>query len=136
MTASGLENFRSTAERALSAGGLHVTMGSQLWDTYRCTFPQHVTPRARAAADEVKVVACYLPLMGQQSAMHRVWEMSVLAAGAGGEKQPERVRGMFHRQLQVPLEQGPATMDAYKEWTANGEVKRVGRPLTECAVTA
>ena len=48
--------------------------------------------------------------------------MSVLEAGAGGDKQPDRVRSVFHRQLQVPLEQGPATMDAYKAYNAATEV--------------
>ena len=53
----------------------------------------------------------------------RNWEQnSVLAAGGGGAKQSERVRSLFHRQLQVPLTQGPAAMAAYKEWEAGGDV--------------
>ena len=61
--------------------------------------------------------------------------MSALAAGAGGDKQSERVRGLFHRQLQVPLEQGPATMAAYTEWTAGCDVSRIlARLIVECAV--
>ena len=135
MSAGGLETFRSTAERALSAGGLHVTMGSRLWDTYRCTLAQHSHPCAHAAADKAKVVSCDKPLTGRHLAMYRAWEMSLLAAGAGGDKQSERVRSVFHRQLQVPLEQGPATMAAYNDWTPDGEVTTVGRALTEAPVS-
>ena len=54
--------------------------------------------------------------------LDRAWELSVLAAEAGGDKQPERVRSLFHRQLQVPLAQGPAAMAAYMEWEAGGKV--------------
>ncbi len=46
----------------------------------------------------------------------------MLAAGAGGDKQSQRVRSLYHRQLQVPLAEGPAAMAAYKEWEDGGEV--------------
>ena len=44
MTVGGLELFRSIAERALSAGGLHVALGSQLWDLYRSFRFQSLPP--------------------------------------------------------------------------------------------
>lgn len=40
----------------------------------------------------------------------------MLAAGAGGDKQAERVRSMFQRQLLVPLAGGEATLAAYTAW--------------------
>ena len=57
LTASGLDKFRSTAERALSAGGLHVTMGSQLWDRFRCAAHLQSSPSYAHtfAAHEVQV---------------------------------------------------------------------------------
>ena len=35
-TEEGREKMRSLSERALSAGGLHVAQGAQLWNLYRC----------------------------------------------------------------------------------------------------
>ena len=46
----------------------------------------------------------------------RLWEMSVLEARAGGDKQADRVRALFHRQLQVPLATVEATLTAYRAW--------------------
>lgn len=46
----------------------------------------------------------------------REWEQSVLAAGAGGDKQARRVRSLFQRQLQVPLAGAEATLAAYAAW--------------------
>ena len=65
-----------------------------------------------------------------QTCLSREWEFSVLAAEAGGDKQSERVRSLFHRQLQVPLAQGPAAMAAYQEWEAGGEVSLVAAGTT------
>ena len=124
MTATGLELFRATAERALSAGGLHVAMGSQLWDLYRCP---SACVQSCSREDVTSTIVEFLT-HGCDLANRfpsRDWELSVLASGAGGDKQSERVRSLFHRQLQVPLAQGPAAMAAYKEWEASGEV---GRP--------
>ena len=39
----GMQKFRSLAERALSAGGLHVTQGAQLWDIYRHDIPSGIS---------------------------------------------------------------------------------------------
>lgn len=35
-TEDGRQKLRSLAERALSAGGLHVAEGARLWNLYRC----------------------------------------------------------------------------------------------------
>ena len=34
-TKDSLERFRDVGERALTAGGIHLSEGIQLWDTYR-----------------------------------------------------------------------------------------------------
>ena len=35
-THAGLHKFRAAAERALTAGGMHLPSGAQLWTAYRC----------------------------------------------------------------------------------------------------
>lgn len=47
---------------------------------------------------------------------HRDFELQLESEGAGGDKHTERVRQLFHRQLQVPLADGPAVMEGYKAW--------------------
>eukprot|EP00798_Chlamydomonas_sp_ICE-L_P021550 gene21550-28543_t len=49
-------------------------------------------------------------------AIYRKFELAVEAKGQGGDKQQDKVRQLFHRQLQVPLEDGEATLAAYVQW--------------------
>ena len=46
------------------------------------------------------------------------WELSLLESSDGGDKQEERVRSLFCRQLQVPLSNGPSTLEVYTQWEA------------------
>eukprot|EP00850_Spirogloea_muscicola_P017562 SM000152S01550 [mRNA] locus=s152:171737:176447:- [translate_table: standard] len=79
----GSSKARALFERALSAGGLHLTEGTALWAAYR-RFEQDV-------------------LLNESKAEAR-------------EKQAERVRSLFHRQLAVPL-LGQAELAAeYRAW--------------------
>ena len=58
----------------------------------------------------------------------RKFELGLLEAdGAGGDKQAERVRGLYSRQLQVPLQDGPATLDEYTAWEAKQGKVGAGR---------
>ncbi|KAL5231505.1 hypothetical protein ABZP36_030281 [Zizania latifolia] len=83
---SGLTKMRNLFERAITAGGLHVTDGSKLWDAYR------------------------------------EYEMAILTIIDGDdeekEKQVQRIRVLFHRQLSVPLADMESTLAEYKSWEA------------------
>ena len=46
----------------------------------------------------------------------REWEVSLLARDPEDAKQQQRVRALFHRQLQVPLADGAATLAACQAW--------------------
>lgn len=56
--------------------------------------------------------------------------MELEAEGKGGDKQEEVVRQLFARQLQVPLLDGPATMEEYGAWEA-----KHGGKVREAAVS-
>lgn len=43
-------------------------------------------------------------------------EQQLLASDPHSDTQQHRVRQLFHRQLLVPLTNGPATLQAYKQW--------------------
>lgn len=43
-------------------------------------------------------------------------EQQLLASDPQSDAQQQRVRQLFHRQLLVPLAEGPTTMQAYKDW--------------------
>ncbi|KAJ1266928.1 hypothetical protein BS78_07G017400 [Paspalum vaginatum] len=86
-TPSGLSKMRDLFERAITAGGLHVTEGSKLWTAYR------------------------------------EYEMAILITIPDGndedkEKQVQRIRSLFHRQLSVPLADMESTLAEYKSWEA------------------
>ncbi|WVZ95445.1 hypothetical protein U9M48_041209 [Paspalum notatum var. saurae] len=86
-TPSGLSKMRDLFERAITAGGLHVTEGSKLWAAYR------------------------------------EYEMAILITIPDGndedkEKQVQRIRSLFHRQLSVPLADMESTLAEYKSWEA------------------
>ena len=49
---------------------------------------------------------------------YREHEQGVLGKGQGGDKQQQRVRQLFHRQLLVPLQDGEDTMAKYQAWEA------------------
>lgn len=56
--------------------------------------------------------------------------MEVEAAGKGGDKQSDKVRALFNRQLQLPLAGHAETLEAYKEWEAkHGKVGFAVRSL-------
>ncbi len=92
-------------------------MGSQLWDLYRCS-----SVPVKWLVRNVNHSRLWISVEPGRRSPSREWELSVLTAGAGGDKQSERVRSLFHRQLQVPLAQGPAAVAAYKEWEDGGKV--------------
>ncbi len=47
-------------------------------------------------------------------------ETSLLAADPADEKQRERVRSLWQRQLQVPLADSADTLEQYRAWEAGG----------------
>ena len=54
---------------------------------------------------------------------NRKFESGLLLASSeapvpAADKQKERIRSLFSRQLQVPLQEGPATLEEYKDWEA------------------
>lgn len=61
-----LEKMRALSERALSAGGLHVAQGTQLWNLYRCALrccgwlegrrPPHANPENLIQEYHVKLL--------------------------------------------------------------------------------
>ncbi|BDA40979.1 Squamous cell carcinoma antigen recognized by T-cells 3 [Coccomyxa sp. Obi] len=75
-----LEAFRDVAERALTAGGIHLAAGAEIWKTYRG------------------------------------FEEKLAAEGLDGDKQVQRARSLFHRQLQVPLVGNSEVFVEYQHW--------------------
>ncbi|GFR47944.1 hypothetical protein Agub_g9748 [Astrephomene gubernaculifera] len=106
----GVERYRSLCEEALAAAGLHLGEGHRIWDKYR-KFELAVEAKLAAAAG---------------------------AAGGGGgaaSRQQDRVRALYQRQLQVPLQDGSATLEEYKAWEA-GHGKSVPAHVAKAAEKA
>ncbi len=95
-TPTGLKAMRAACEAALTAGGLHVAEGAQLWAVYRCG-GNHLLHCLQVGQ-----------VYELQHCAHRKYEQDVLAAGQGGDKtkQAERVRSLFTRQLQARVHAG------------------------------
>lgn len=51
--------------------------------------------------------------------MRRQYELAVLAANQGGEKQTERVRSLYQRQVQIPLSGNQDVLTEYQAWEAS-----------------
>ena len=43
-------------------------------------------------------------------------EQQLLASDTSSDSQQQRVRQLFHRQLLVPLTEGPSTLQSYQDW--------------------
>eukprot|EP00887_Chlorella_sp_A99_P001390 scaffold8.g1390.t1 len=97
-TEVGLPKFRALAERALTAGGLHVAEGGRLWAVYR-GWEEALLEAADAGGDA---------------------EAREAAAG--------RVRQLYARQLQVPLADGGETLAAYEAWERGRDPAWPGLP--------
>ncbi|XP_031102711.1 squamous cell carcinoma antigen recognized by T-cells 3 isoform X1 [Ipomoea triloba] len=81
----GISKARNLFERALTAAGLHVAEGGQIWELYR-DFEQAILITIDGTDHETR------------------------------EKQIQRIRNLFHRQLSVPLADLKTTLIAYKAW--------------------
>lgn len=91
-SANGITKARNLFERAVTAGGLHVTEGSRIYESYR-EFEQSMLLNLGEADSESK------------------------------EKQVQRIRKLFFRQLSVPLSEMSSTLLTYKAWeTEQGSV--------------
>lgn len=72
-TSAGLQKFRAAAERALTAGGLHLSAGGHLWTAFRC--PSGPLP---ARCGKRKLCPPAIPPC-QGLHRHEVWYFSDLA---------------------------------------------------------
>lgn len=148
--------MRDACERALTAGGLHVTgaLAAEWLSRLHCLQQagsgslQHGTACCAAAgvhgscpcAASQQLPTCHPPPRpstlpptegSKLWAIYRGFELSLLEAEPT-EEQAERVRGLWARQLAVPLADGPDTLAAYEEWERSqpGEwLVGGGRPL-------
>ncbi|KAH9627145.1 hypothetical protein KSS87_018385 [Heliosperma pusillum] len=84
-TAAGVSKARDLFERALTAGGLHFSGGSKIWESYK-DFEQAICLTFTDSDIE------------------------------GKEKQIQRIRSLYQRQLSVPLADIKSTLIAYKIW--------------------
>lgn len=117
------EQFRDVGERAVTAGGLHLAEGSTIWDAYRYI---RVLPGAfilsplcqslsrlshslvnlqsslsRARSDGNWTAGCLARLLIRTGC--REHELQILAQHPGEEQQVQRIRSLYHRQLQARL---------------------------------
>ncbi|KAI8782889.1 squamous cell carcinoma antigen recognized by T-cells 3-like isoform X3 [Biomphalaria glabrata] len=90
---NGLPLVRDAFERALSAVGLHVSQGSNIWDAYR--------------EFENAILSGLIP---QPGAVVTKEDEEAFAL------QNQKVHQLFKRQLAVPLLYMQNTLDEYKEW--------------------
>ena len=97
-TPAGVAAFREAAERALQAGGLHLSEGARLWAAFRAYEAAAGAAAAGAAA--------------------KAGSGGAAAAAAARQKAAERVRALWHRQLAVPLAGGDALWAEYEAWEA------------------
>ncbi|OQV16525.1 Squamous cell carcinoma antigen recognized by T-cells 3 [Hypsibius exemplaris] len=95
-----LAPVRAVFERAITAVGLHVAKGGELWDSYRET--------------EQGYLSTLLPAVGEIQTKEKL---------AKYEKQVERVRDIFRRQLSVPLIGMENTREEFKTFTGQEEVE-------------
>ncbi|KAF8058134.1 sart3 [Scenedesmus sp. PABB004] len=88
-TPAGLAAFREAAEAAITAAGLHLSEGPELWKLFRA------------------------------------FEQGLAEAAPADEKQVERVRALWHRQLQLPQLKAAELLAEYEAWEAeHGKVAR------------
>ena len=82
------------------------------------TFTPAGLAKARALAGDALAAGGLVPNPGGAALWEVVlgYEAAALAAGAGGEAQADRVRGMWHRRLRTPLADGEAALAAYEAW--------------------
>ena len=75
---------------------------------------------SRNPAVECFVLICYAPnskvTLFSIQVTCREAEQQLLASDPASDSQQQRVRQLFHRQLLVPLAQGPPALQAYKDW--------------------
>ncbi|GLC34775.1 hypothetical protein PLESTB_001162500 [Pleodorina starrii] len=94
----GVDRYRAMCEEALAAAGLHLAAGHRLWEKYR----------KFELAVESKVAG--------QAAQGGAAKGGAAASSAA--KQQDRVRALYQRQLQVPLQDVDQTLAEYKAWEA------------------
>ncbi|KAJ8312590.1 hypothetical protein KUTeg_009963 [Tegillarca granosa] len=95
----GVTKIREVFERALTAGGLHTTLGSNLWEAYR--------------EFENAVLAGLMPQPGQVPTPQQQEDFKL---------QNQRVNALFKRQLSVPLFDMEETYAEMKEWLQEEEI--------------
>ncbi|GFP80445.1 squamous cell carcinoma antigen recognized by t-cells 3 [Phtheirospermum japonicum] len=117
-SASGISKARNLFERALTAAGLHVAEGHKIWELYR-EFEQAILFTIEESdsgslhmllIDEVKILSVF--------SNANACPGSVIVDKAR-EKQIQRIRNLFHRQLSIPLADLKSTLLAYKAWEAD-----------------
>ncbi|GAB4848566.1 hypothetical protein Ancab_003272 [Ancistrocladus abbreviatus] len=84
-SSAGVFKARSLFERAVTAAGLHLAEGNEIWKAYG---------------------------EFEQAIFHTIDESNIEAK----EKQVQRIRSIFHRQLSVPLVDMSSNLLAYKAW--------------------
>ncbi|XP_013394832.1 squamous cell carcinoma antigen recognized by T-cells 3 [Lingula anatina] len=92
----GIDHIRSTFERAITAGGLHMTKGASLWEAYR-EFENAILSGLQPSIGSI-------PSPEQQSQI---------------EDQINRISTLFKRQLAVPLMDMEDTYEEYQQWVSD-----------------
>ncbi|KXZ53270.1 hypothetical protein GPECTOR_7g1164 [Gonium pectorale] len=110
---AGVERYRALCEEALAAAGLHLAAGHTLWEKYR----------KYELAVEAKLAAAAAAGGGKGS------------GASAASKQQDRLRALYQRQLQVPLQDVSATLEEYKAWEA-GHGKSVPPHVAKAAEKA
>lgn len=137
----GHTRIRDVCERALTAGGLHVTGAQRLPPWLLCCACKRVglvqpawhscrrsaqdvcwscidkpSPAAASCLLVLYTAPSFLPAEGSKLwDIYRGYELSLLESEPSDE-QAERVRSLWARQLAVPLADGSQTLAAYEDW--------------------
>ncbi|KAH3887201.1 squamous cell carcinoma antigen recognized by T-cells 3-like [Dreissena polymorpha] len=99
---NGMTAIRETFDRALTACGLHVTKGGNLWEAYR--------------EFENAILAGLMPAPGSVPTKEQEDKFTA---------QHDRVEALFRRQLSVPLQGLEETLQEYTDWLQEEPDKNV-----------
>lgn len=133
-TDDGIARVRDVAERAITAGGLHVCQGAVLWEAWRAyeeQLRQHVkgadqretrtkkTPTTTPTQHHVGHHPQDDNCATNQSHGQRRFHARSTGSTKKHDAQVEIVRRLWHRQLAVPLQGVDATLEAYRQWESD-----------------
>lgn len=74
------------------------------------------------------------PALNTLTPTNRSYEQSLLDEGAGGDRQAETVRQLYHRQLQTPQPSAQQLLQEYEEWEKQHGQVRVCLCVCLCVV--